>query len=453
MSNSIDRRKLYLAYFALVLVQLLYCIWHVLGKKALNDGLNPFVLAMYRQDGALVVMIFLARFVDKVSSWRTFASIFGIVQKSVGGVASLYTQEEIMTENKIIISPQDRWALVVLGILGFGNIYGFILALSYVTSFNSALLHPIIPVTSALIASISGVETATKRTMIGVSFGAFGALIVVLFGVERDKSNTEGDPHGFSSRRIAIGNIYLLGQCLCMGALLVLQKALHTRTKIPATTLTALYNSIAAFLATLTTLIIIRQHKNSYSLQTANEIAAVVYGAIIGICFVYVLLGWATIVAGPTVVALSMTLQPPLNAVLAVLFLHRTSFSFGEIFGGFIIIAGLCIVVLQKNTSSSVTSPHRNSDHQEDHIRPSPPTSDCEPSPNEYNDLLHNNCTSSARIITKHSNYAPLAVDLENNHNQRLRICDEDQLQHNHHFDFGGGDEDHCTSSTKEQSQ
>ena len=57
----------------------------------------------------------------------------------------------------------------------------------------------------------------------------------------------------------------------------------------------------------------------------------------------YTVLGWATKQTTPTVVALSMTLQPPLNGLMSVLFMGRRSFSAGEICGGFLIAAGLVI--------------------------------------------------------------------------------------------------------------
>ena len=63
-----------------------------------------------------------------------------------------------------------------------------------------------------------------------------------------------------------------------------------------------------------------------------------------GLCFVYAVLGWATKRTSPTVVALSMTLQPPLNGLLSVLFMGRQSFSAGEMCGGFLVTAGLVIV-------------------------------------------------------------------------------------------------------------
>lgn len=308
-----DQRAL--PWAVLFIVQLLYCIWHVLGKKALNRGMSPYVLALYREIGACICMTTFSRIVD--GRFRLFH-----------------------------VRSFDAWRLLLLGVLGFGNIYGFIVALSYVTSFNSALLHPIIPVVSAFVAGVTGVERLTKRKAAGVFVSAAGAVVVVVFGVARD-SNSEGDSNS-SPARVLVGNLILLGQCVCMGALLVLQKALLDVLPVKPTTLTLLYNVVATLLAFVTTLFIENPFVKGlepFLVRSSIEIIATLYGALVGIAVIYVALGWATTRAGPTVTALSMTLQGPLNAVLAVLFLGRTSFTLGEVLGGFIICVGLAVTV------------------------------------------------------------------------------------------------------------
>lgn len=243
-------------------------------------------------------------------------------------------------------NSSDLIKLCSLGILGFANIYGFVLALSYVTSFNSALLHPTIPVVSALAASASGVEPLSFNKGLGVVVSAIGAVVVVVFGVTDDR-NTEGDHKGGNNRRLMIGNAFLLGQCVAMGLLLVLQKSLLGVLRIPPTTLTFIYNSIASVPALVVTMALVDPRSPAkYSLQYSIEVLATVYGAVFGICFIYVLLTWATSKIGPTSVSLSMMLQGPLNGALACLFLGRQGFTLGEVFGGLLIILGLVVTVL-----------------------------------------------------------------------------------------------------------
>ena len=74
-------------------------------------------------------------------------------------------------------------------------------------------------------------------------------------------------------------------------------------------------------------------------------------GAVVGVSFVYVALAWATQRTTPSTTAITMTLQPPLNALLSVMFLHRTSFSWGELLGGVLVMAGLVVTASQQGAS------------------------------------------------------------------------------------------------------
>lgn len=132
------------AYAALVAVQLSYCVWHVLGKLALNGGTNPFVLAAYRQVGACCCLLGLSKYAD-----FRHGSLVDAARR---------------------LSRRDAVRFVVLGALGFGNIFGFVVALSLVTAFNSALLHPASP--SVLRPRVSrSRERATRRRRVIVGGG------------------------------------------------------------------------------------------------------------------------------------------------------------------------------------------------------------------------------------------------------------------------------------------
>ena len=126
-------------------------------------------------------------------------------------------RSSLLARLRASVSRRDARRLVLLGLLGFGNIYGFIVALSYVTAFNSALLHPVIPVFAAGIAIATRVEGVSLRKLAGVCVSAGGALVVVVWGVREDhggERNTGATSHG-----VIVGNCVLVGQCVCMSAL------------------------------------------------------------------------------------------------------------------------------------------------------------------------------------------------------------------------------------------
>jgi len=215
-----------------------------------------------------------------------------------------------------------------------------------VTAFNSALLHPLIPVIATAAAALSGVERPTGGVAAGVALSAAGALVVVARGVG-GRGGGERNP-GATRASVVFGNVVLVGQCACMGVLLVLQKAVLASSKLPPTTTTFFYNVVAAAAACVATPLAVGGAWAAYAFTGAAEILATLYGAVFGLCLIYAALGWATAETSPTVVALSMTLQPPLNALLSVLFLGRRAFTAGEVAGGALVSAGLVVVALAK---------------------------------------------------------------------------------------------------------
>lgn len=208
-----------------------------------------------------------------------------------------------------------------------------------------------IPVIAAAAAAAMGVETLTLRKAVGVCCSALGAAVVVAFGVSGDGGG-EANPDS-SKASVVVGNLILLGQCVCMGVLLVLQKSLMSSTGLPPTTTTFFYNVIAALISLVATPILVGGDVASYRFTTWQPLLATLYGAVFGLCFIYVVLGWATARTSPTIVSLSMTLQPPLNALLSVLFMGRTSFTFGEVCGGLLISAGLVVTVAFRDTAKT----------------------------------------------------------------------------------------------------
>lgn len=299
-------------WFVLFTVQLCYCVWHVVGKKALMDGMHPIVLAIYRELGACMVMHALATRIDGRPPYKS-------------------------------LRRADWRIFLIMGILSYGNLVGFIMALNYITAFNSALLHPTIPVFAAAIAVMMRVETLTRHKAVGIGFCALGSFVVTAWGVQGD--STEG------ASNVVLGNIILVIQCFSMAALLVTQKRVLER--YPPTTTTAGYYTVATVMTLITTLAWV-QDPSAYVIRTSMEWVAVIFGALVGVTYIYCALAWCTQRTSPATTAVSMTMQPPLNALLSVLFMGRTMFSLGEVLGGLLIMGGLVITVwVQLNERSS----------------------------------------------------------------------------------------------------
>jgi len=299
MANEVA--PLHVVWAILALVQLSYCIWHVLAKTALLAGVHPLILAFYREILALSCMYALAFKLDGELPWRRFER----------RRAHLY---------------------MVMGLLSFGNIVGFIIALNFVTTFNSALLHPSIPVFAAVFAWSVGAERMSSTKASGVAVCALGALATVAWGAA-DGSDESSNENNGADNHVLLGNLVLLLQCACMAGLLVTSQR-ELRRGVPPTTLTARYYSVGAVLTWLVCLAAIPPWSNSpggsesggnahvsgyrIALTTPSALVAIAYGGCVSVTFIYCALAWATKQSSPTTAALSMTLQPPLNAVLSV---------------------------------------------------------------------------------------------------------------------------------------
>lgn len=298
--------------------QLAYCIWHVLAKKALLDGFHPLTLAMYRELIACPVMHLLAWRNDKQPVWMS-------------------------------LQLSDLPFFLLMGVFSFCNVVGFIMALEFITAFNSTLLHPTIPVFAAFLGIVVGVEPMSTLKAFGIVVCGIGSVIVTLWGVRVDEGEI-----GYNHNYI-MGNAILMGQCLSMAALLVMLKVALKR--LPPTTISATHYTVAMVLTSGTTLILV-QDKERYEVQGALQWSAVLIGAFVGVTYVSIALAWVTRRTSAATAAVSMTLQPVLGAILSVAFMGRTGFSWGELLGGLFVILGLIAVAI----SITVTKADENDD-------------------------------------------------------------------------------------------
>ena len=143
-------------FVVLLSVQIIFSLWpDFISVVVRNYHVNPLLIAVYR---------------DVIAS----ICLWTAVSISEGGVLSRVSD--------IIASSSDRDKTVFfgLGVVSTINSVGYVLALQYVSPFNSALLHPSIPVFAALFGFIFGVEKFTMRKAMGSSLCIAGSVAVVV---------------------------------------------------------------------------------------------------------------------------------------------------------------------------------------------------------------------------------------------------------------------------------
>lgn len=276
-------------HLALLGAQLAFGGFHVVAKAALSE-LAPFALAGLRVALASPILLVLA--------WR---------------------------HDRVIPKGRDLATLALLGGLGvFANQVMFISGLKFTTATNAAILMPSLPVFAVAAAAVLGIEVIGPRRLQGIALSIVGALVLV-------------NPFRFSGGHdAAVGNVLILGNCLCYALFLVLQRPILQR--LPWRTVIA----GSFFLGGVATLIVAAPALAALdpariSLATWLMLAYIVLFASV---FAYAANTWAVRRSSPTLVAAYTTLQPLITAVLAILFLHE-SLGWSEVAGFALIAAGL----------------------------------------------------------------------------------------------------------------
>lgn len=276
----------------LLFVQLAFSTLHVVGKVVLAE-LAPLALAGTRVAIATPLLMLLA--------WR---------------------------HDRFVPARSDWPRLALLGLLGiFANQTLYLLGLRFTTATSSAILMPSIPVFTAAAAAVLGIERVAGRRLAGIVAAAAGALVLL------DPTRLETSPEA------TLGNLMILGNCLCYSVFLVLQRPLFER--IPWRTLIA-WSFLFGSLATLPVA--------APSLATADwgglsrgALAGILYIGVVPTALNFALATWAVRRSSPAVVAAFTTLQPLFTGTLAAITLGE-GLRPNQAVGFVLIVAGLFLV-------------------------------------------------------------------------------------------------------------
>lgn len=160
-------------YGTLVVVQVIFVMWFYIAKYTMAQvDLPPLIFAMWREVVAAATLVALVGM-----SWR-------------GGKAGAGKRAEVgETSWKELYA--HRRELLLLGVLMFCNVVGFITGLSMVTSFNAAIFQPTQPVFASLVAYAAGFERMSVAKVASVAMACGGAALTVYLG-NKSGSAVEG---------------------------------------------------------------------------------------------------------------------------------------------------------------------------------------------------------------------------------------------------------------------
>lgn len=276
----------------LLFVQVAFSTLHVVGKVVLAE-LSPLALAGTRVAIATPLLMLLA--------WR---------------------------HDRFVPARSDWPRLALLGMLGiFANQTLYLLGLRFTTATSSAILMPSIPVFTAAAAAMLGIERVAGRRLAGIVAAAAGALVLL------DPTRLETSPEA------TLGNLMILGNCLCYSFFLVLQRPLFER--IPWRTLIAwsfLFGSLGTLPVAAPSIV-----RADWAALSWPAISGIVYIGVVPTALNFALATWAVRRSSPAVVAAFTTLQPLLTGTLAALTLGE-SLRANQAVGFVLIVAGLFLV-------------------------------------------------------------------------------------------------------------
>lgn len=286
----------------LLLVQVCFSSLHVVGKVVLAS-LPPLALAGTRVLIATPILLLLA--------WR---------------------------HDRLVPARSDWPRLALLGGLGiFANQVLFLIGLSFTTATSAGVLMPSIPVFTAAVAVMLGVERVTGRKLAGILCAAAGAVTLL-------------DPATLDfSDRGSIGNLLILSNCLCYSLFLVGQRPLLER--IPWRTLIAwsfLFGGIATIALAATSLAAV-----PWRSLPAHALAGVLWIGLVPTAFAFALNTWTVRRTSPAVVAAFVTLQPLLTTAGAMLLLGERP-GWHQAAGFVLIASGLALVATARRAPAPI---------------------------------------------------------------------------------------------------
>ena len=225
---------------------------------------------------------------------------------------------------------RDALALLALGVLGNG-IYQIFFAegIARTRAGEAALVVGASPAVVALFGHLAGVESTTRRGVIGIALSIFGVALIVLA-----RANVGSGPHGGS----LLGDLLVLIGSICW--------AVYTILLVPYTTrLSGLWVVALSMIGGSLILAAVGARaiaSTDWSGVSAPVWGAMMYGGLGGLVIAYIFWYRGVKVLGPTRTALFANLQPFIALMVAWMTLGETPTAW-QIIGAATIVGGVLL--------------------------------------------------------------------------------------------------------------
>ncbi len=286
--------KIIKSHTAIVGANLIYGVNYVIAKGIMPDYVKPFGLVLMRLIGATLLFWMFSMFMPKER-----------------------------------VKRKDIWYMVLCAFFGVVlNQLLFLAGLNYTTPIDSSIIMTANPILVLVVAAIILKERITSRKILGIIFGASGALWLILYSGKAD----------FTSENF-IGNIMIFLNALSYGIYLVLIKPMMMKYK-PVTVMKWVFLSGLFFVTPV-----------SYGQVTEVVWTSIPMSIILSIAFViiattflaYLLNIYALQHVRPTTVSIYIYSQPVIASVVAII-LGQDSISAVKIMATLLVFTGVYLV-------------------------------------------------------------------------------------------------------------
>ena len=307
--NSIINIKSSGAHVLLLVCQLIFSGWHIVGHVVLDSGVNPFIFALYRE-------------------------LFGIFMMYM---YVMYIGLEIK------IDKADYWRFFFMGSCSFIKAVGSCLALQYISPTRFAIFQPSVPCIATVISIAIDIEKFSLMKALGISFAVIGAVTVVL-------SKTHSNVH---EQNIFLGILFVSCQVVATANLIVFQKPILNKYEPSVVTLT--YYSIGGILTLILCIVGFYNFRLS-DLYFDNETLpwlGLAYASTFATFFTFNSLSWAAKQLSPSATTTYATFQP-VGTILLSYFLFGHIITIQESIGAVLVISGLIVTVVGQSMEKSI---------------------------------------------------------------------------------------------------
>ena len=311
-----------LAHLAMLFVTCTFSLWNVLGELVLKRGIDPIVLATYRELGTAMLL-------------------------AIGSVA--------LHRGSSPKRPNLRQSALLVA-CGVGGVYGlqlfYVLGLARTDADTAALFQPLVPVLVLLLSALLGIErlrlcpwgeAVVRRSwqkLVGVVLACGGCLIVVRAGSGGGGDDAGGGGSGgdMTSGRRQLGLAFLLVSDLGAATFIVSQKPLLALYS-PLLVIAASYTLGAAAMATTAAVLLGGGPLSNWAI---SPLEGGVLAFVIAVCGAldYALMTWANSRLEGVVIGIYGVVQPFATALLAYV-IEGETVALLDILGGALILSGL----------------------------------------------------------------------------------------------------------------